>query len=77
MEEVRVSPFEYPILTNDERLSVREAQFVLISTREQALAAVQAAEKNLLSTVEGLAKKYSLDADTTNFNLGTLTFTTK
>lgn len=67
----------YQPLTNDEKLSVREAQFVLTNTREQALAAVQAAEKNLLSTVEGLAKKYSLDADKTNFNLGTLTFTAK
>jgi hypothetical protein len=68
---------KYPILTNDEKLSVREAQYILTTTREQALAAIQAAEKGLISIVEGLAKKYSLETDTTNFNLQTLTFTAK
>jgi hypothetical protein len=67
----------YPTLTNDEKLSVREAQYVLITTREQAIAAVNAAEKNVNSTVEQLAKKYSLDVNKTTFNLQTLEFAAK
>ena len=43
MEEI--TP-KYPTLTNDEKLAVREAQFVLINTREQAMQAVQAAEQD-------------------------------
>jgi hypothetical protein len=67
----------YPVLTTEEKLSIREAQFMLVNTHEQALAEVRAAEKNLRSTVEGLAKKYSLDEAKTNFNLGTLAFTAR
>lgn len=67
----------YPALTTDDKLAIREAQFILTNTREQALAAVQAAEKNLLSMIEHLAKKYNMDANTTNFNLNMLTFSAK
>jgi hypothetical protein len=65
---------KYPTLTNDERLAIREAQFVLTNTKEQALAAVQAAEKNLLAVVETLGKKYELDPTTTQIDSRTLEF---
>jgi len=71
--EVEVKP-KYPTLTNEEKLAIREAQFVLTNTREQAQAALQAAERNIMAVVESLGKKYNLDAKKTQLNAQTLTF---
>ena len=71
MEEI--TP-KYPTLTNDEKLAVREAQFVLINTREQAMQAVQAAEQNLNKAVFAIGQKYGLDPKKTQLNSVTLAF---
>ena len=75
-ETVVVNPVvnQYPTLTNEEKLAVREAQFVRTNTIEQANAAVQAADKNLTSIVFALGQKYKLDPTKTQLNSQTLEF---
>lgn len=65
---------KYPTLTNDEKLAIREAQFVLTNTREQAMQAVQAAEQNLNKAVFTLGQKYNLNPKKTQLNSQTLEF---
>jgi hypothetical protein len=65
---------QYPTLTNDEKLAVREAQFVRTTTIEQANAAVQAADKNLNQIVFAIGTKYKLDPTKTQLNSQTLEF---
>jgi hypothetical protein len=65
---------KYPTLTNEEKLAVREAQFVRTNTIEQANAAIQAADRNLGTILEALGKKYNLNPKLTQINSVTLEF---
>lgn len=68
---------KYPELSTEEKLVVREAGFVLQSTREQAQRSVEAASKNLMDVVTNLGQKYGVDDKTTLFDLAKLAFTAK
>ena len=73
VDVVEVKP-KYPTLTNEEKLAVREAQFIRTNTIEQANAAVQAADRNLMTVIEALGKKYNLNPKLTQISMGTLEF---
>jgi hypothetical protein len=64
----------YPTLTLEDKFAVREARYVLTNTRDQALAAVQAAERNLMGIAESLGKKYGIDGKKTRLDEDTLEF---
>ena len=65
---------KYPTLTNDEKLAIREAQFFMTNTQQQAQAAVNAAQENFGRVLAGIGKKYNLDPKTTQLNSQTLEF---
>jgi len=71
-EEIVMS--KYPKLTNEEKLAVREAQFVRTNIIEQAQVAVQAADRNLGAVIDSLGKKYSINPKVTQINYVTLEF---
>jgi hypothetical protein len=68
---------KYPVITDAEKLLVREAQFVRTHTREQSQLAVQNADQKLSATINALANKYRVDPKTSDFNMVTLTFVDK
>jgi hypothetical protein len=75
-EEKTVPTPVHPELSTEHRLVVREAQYVLSATREQAAAVVKAAEDNLIKIVQDIAKELKV-VENTVFNFGPLTFTDK
>jgi len=68
---------EYPVITDAEKLAVRDAQFVRTQTREQAQVAVQNADQKLSATINALAQKYHIDPKTSDFNMVELKFVDK
>ena len=70
------TPTVHPVLSTEHKLSIREAQYVLSATREQAAAAVKAAEDKLIKTVQDIAKELKV-VENAVFNFGPLTFTDK
>jgi len=75
--DVFVPPSKYPVITEAEKLAVREDQFNRTQTREQAQAAVQQADQRLSTTINQLAQKYRIDPKVSDFNMVTLTFVDK
>jgi len=75
LEELPVQ--KYPVITEAEKLQVRDAQFVRTQTREQAQVAVQNADQKLSATINALAQKYHIDPKVSDFNMVTLTFVDK
>jgi hypothetical protein len=71
------APEKYPVITEAEKLQVRDAQFVRTQTREQAQVAVQNADQKLSATINALAQKYKIDPKVSDFNMVTLTFVDK
>jgi len=71
------APKGYPVITESEKLLVRDAQFVRTQTREQAQVAVQNADQKLSATINALAQKYKIDPKVSDFNMVTLTFVDK
>jgi hypothetical protein len=72
-----LAPKAYPVITESEKLAVRDAQFVRTQTREQAQVAIQNADQRLSNTINQLAQKYRIDPKTSDFNMVTLTFVDK
>ena len=78
LEELPIpSVQKYPVITDTEKLLVRDAQFVRTQTREQAQLAVQKADQQLSNTINALAQRYKIDPKVTDFNMVTLTFVDK
>jgi len=73
IDETRV----YPELSTEQKLAVREAQFVLTSTRESAQAAVTNAEKAYMAAIEKVATDLKITPNTAQFNVTTLLFSDK
>jgi type III secretory pathway component EscU len=69
---------QYKPLSDDQKLKVREAQFQLNNTKEQAQNAVNSANQNLINVIEqvGLANGLTKE-DNVEFQLVTLEFTAK
>jgi|GEM_PF-6396945 hypothetical protein len=68
---------KYPEWTEAEKLSVRDAQFGLFQTKEQAEAAIKNASQRLQAAVEAVAKNHAVNPQTTNINLNALCFCDK
>ena len=71
------APARYPVITDAEKLQVRDAQFNRTQTREQAQAAIQQADQRLSNTINMLAQKYNIDPKTSDFNMVRLVFVDK
>src|SRR5208282_2308019 len=67
----------YPVITESEKLAVRDSQFRRTQIREQAQVAIQNADQQLSMTINQLAQKYKIDPKTSDFNMVTLTFVEK
>lgn len=67
-------PKEYPVITDAERLAVRDSQFQRTQTREQANVAVRNADQALTNTINTLAQKYKIDPKVAVFNMIELRF---
>jgi hypothetical protein len=77
MEETeKTTATVHPELSTEHKLAVREAQFILTNTREQAEAAVKSAEQAVIKVVQEIAKELKV-VETAVFNFGPLTFTDK
>ena len=79
MENVMASPTsQYKPLTIDQKFAVREAQFQLNNTKEQAQNAIQSANQNLLNVIEKIGFEAGLTKDDkVEFHLATLEFNDK
>ena len=77
MENEVKSPREYPTLSSEQKLAIREAQFQLTSTRESAQAAVTNAEKAYMAAIEKVATDLKITPNTAQFNVTTLLFSDK
>ncbi len=65
---------KYPVITDAERLAVRDSQFQRTQTREQANVAVRNADQALTNTINTLAQKYKIDPKVAVFNMIELRF---
>ena len=65
---------KYPVITDAERLAVRDSQFQRTQTREQANVAVRNADQQLTNTINTLAQKYKIDPKVAVFNMVELRF---
>ena len=65
---------KYPTISNDDKLALREAQFVVINTQEQAQTAINAAVENLNKVVQYTGQKYGVDPVKTQINKVSLAF---
>jgi hypothetical protein len=66
---------KYLPLTNDQKLSVREAQFQLTNLKEQATIAIQQLEQDLRKTISDIGITNGIPADAkVEFQLATLEF---
>ena len=64
----------YPVITESEKLAVRDSQFQRTQTREQANVAVRNADQALTNTINALAQKYKIDSKIAVFNMVELRF---
>lgn len=70
-----IAPKKYNPLTNEEKYSVREAQFQITHAKELAKVSIQNAENILRVTVDNLAKDRGIKPeDKTEFHLVDLDF---
>jgi hypothetical protein len=67
----------YPELSTEQKLEVRQAQFVLTSTRESAQTAINNAEKALLAVIEKVVTDLKVTPNTAQFNMQTLVLSDK
>jgi hypothetical protein len=67
----------YPVLTTEQQLAVRNAQFNLSASKETAARMVESASQALLSIVAEIAKGYGVNPETTLFRQEDLTFVDK
>ena len=65
---------KYPVISDAERLAVRDSQFQRTQTREQANVAVRNADQALTNTINTLAQKYKIDPKVAVFNMIELRF---
>ena len=65
---------KYPVISDVERLAVRDSQFQRTQTREQANVAVRNADQALTNTINTLAQKYKIDPKVAVFNMIELRF---
>jgi hypothetical protein len=79
MENVIVTPAkQYKLLSTEQKFAVREAQFQLNNTKEQAQNAIQSANQNLLNVIEKIASENGLTKDdNAEFHLVNLEFANK
>lgn len=69
---------KYKPLSNEQKYAVRDAQFQLANTKEQAQNAINLANQNLISVIEKIGIEAGLTAaDKVEFQLVTLEFTDK
>jgi hypothetical protein len=64
----------YPSLTPDQKLTVRDAQFAVMSANEKAQQLVQTAQENLGRVITEIADFHKVNKSTTSFNRETLEF---
>ena len=67
----------FPQLTNDHKLAVREAQYMLTNTKTQCENALKNAENYLMQTIERIAAELKIEAKDAMFDLHTLLFGAK
>jgi hypothetical protein len=79
MENEVVTPAkQYKPLTTEQKFAVREAQFQLTNTKENAQNAINNANQNLLNVIEKIGFENGLTKDDkVEFHLVTLEFTDK
>ena len=77
MGEIEVAVTEYPKLTTEQQLAVRNAQFNLSASKETAARMVESASQALLSIVADIAKVYGVNPETALFRQEDLTFVDK
>jgi hypothetical protein len=67
----------YPVLSTEQRLTIREAQFVLTQTRELAQSNISNAEKAYMAAIEKVATDLKIAPNTAQFDVSTLVFSDK
>jgi hypothetical protein len=67
----------YPTLTTEQKLAVRDAQFVLQATKETTAKSVESASQSLLKIVADIAVGYGVNPETTLFRQEDLSFVAK
>jgi hypothetical protein len=77
MENEVKSSKEYPALSSEQKLAIRDAQFQLTSTQASAQAAVANAEKAYMAAIEKVATDLKIAPNTAQFNVTTLLFSDK
>jgi hypothetical protein len=68
---------KYPVLSAEQKLSLRSQQYLITKTQAQAMQALQAAEKEFGKLVTEIGKSHNVDFTTTQFNPDTLEFMDK
>ena len=68
------APFVYPVLSTEQKLTVREFQFQLVKARDVASKMVKDAETNLVNGVQALANELGLKEIPSTFDIDGLTF---
>lgn len=66
--------YVYPTLSNEQKLVIREAQYMLRLTQENNRQSEQKASEALFTAIQTLAKDLNVPADVTNFDVTSLTF---
>lgn len=66
--------FVYPLLSTEQKLSVRELNFQLVKAKENAANLVKTAETNLMNSIQKLANDLGLQEIPSVFDIDTLEF---
>ncbi len=77
MGETEVAVTEYPKLSTEQQLAVRNAQYNLTASKETAARMVESASQALLSIVAEIAKGYGVNPEAALFRQEDLTFVDK
>ena len=66
--------FVYPLLSMEQKLSVRELNFQLVKAKENAANLVKTAETNLMNSIQKLANDLGLQEIPSVFDIDTFEF---
>ena len=66
--------FVYPLLSTEQKLSVRELNFQMVKAKENAANLVKTAETNLMNSIQKLANDLGLQEIPSVFDIDTLEF---